>query len=598
MVRRWTNMRVLKSLTLTTSMVAFWILRWSGRHVWKSWRGFRFALWVLPARCHRWNASILEFLLDVERGESREGAAEGFGERVLAWRTEQLRGGIQCREVSEEVRVIWKLSCDGSDKCLSCRLSGQQSCLVDRQVSFRAPGLVWSGSLSRDHSKFLCPRTSQICFSSRCASTYICLWAFPSWRCFSLIVKHSFSELFLISIFALCFALLLVFPVNFSNWAMFVSIHSTSSLRKRGFDTRHFCIHLHSLFVSACDVAVRQLKCFSWACFSRDLFTSFCCSSQQLLYIVLCSWIQNSASHGSCRSWLSMLLLTSLRFVQNRFAQIGWYLERPLLMAFGSEDVFTDLLEFSFHFRDVFFRVPRLLLFVLFSFVVCKFFLSVSNFSCRLSFMLSFDDFLDLNLHLVFFVLLSSAICNCLLHLLLFLFHFPFNSAAFSFSTTICAWISIWCFLVFSAIFNFCSAAMRWWQSVSLFLVIGQISFFDTVFSSYVSACNWHCSFCSFDAPLLLGMLLYLLLGMFFCLLLAMFFCLLFALLFCLFFSWVRFSWVFCSSSSKFFASVLLFGNMTLLLSLIFFTIGSSGCGSVSVLCLLASLLSTLLCGS
>ena len=34
---------------------------------------------------------FLELPLDVERGESREGAAEGTEERVLALRTEQLR---------------------------------------------------------------------------------------------------------------------------------------------------------------------------------------------------------------------------------------------------------------------------------------------------------------------------------------------------------------------------------------------------------------------------------------------------------------------------------------------------------------------------
>ena len=39
----------------------------------------------------------------------RFGAAEGTEERILALRTEQLRREIQCREVSEEVRVIWKL---------------------------------------------------------------------------------------------------------------------------------------------------------------------------------------------------------------------------------------------------------------------------------------------------------------------------------------------------------------------------------------------------------------------------------------------------------------------------------------------------------
>ena len=65
--------------------------------------------------------------------------------RNVSWRyvlNEQLRWEIQCREVSEEVLVNWKLPSDDNDKCLKCRLSGQQSCLVDRQVSFRAPGLV------------------------------------------------------------------------------------------------------------------------------------------------------------------------------------------------------------------------------------------------------------------------------------------------------------------------------------------------------------------------------------------------------------------------------------------------------------------------
>ena len=38
-----------------------------------------------------------------------------------------------------------------------------------------------------------------------------------------------------------------------------------------------------------------------------------------------------------------------------------------------SEDAVTDLLEFSFHFRDVLFCVRRLQLFVLLSFVVCNF---------------------------------------------------------------------------------------------------------------------------------------------------------------------------------------------------------------------------------
>ena len=40
-----------------------------------------------------------------------------------------------------------------------------------------------------------------------------------------------------------------------------------------------------------------------------------------------------------------------------------------------------------------------------------------------------------------------------------------------------------------------------------MFLVVGPTSFFEKLFSSHVSACSWHCSFCSFDSFLLLGML-------------------------------------------------------------------------------------------
>ena len=52
-----------------------------------------------------------------------------------------------------------------------------------------------------------------------------------------------------------------------------------------------------------------------------------------------------------------------------------------------SEDVITDLLEFSFHFRDVFLRIRLLPIVVLLFFVVCNLFLSVSSLSCRLSFL-------------------------------------------------------------------------------------------------------------------------------------------------------------------------------------------------------------------
>ena len=102
--------------------------------------------------------------------------------------------------------------------------------------------------------------------------------------------------------------------------------------------------------------------------------------------------------------------------------------------------------------------------------------------------------------------LTASTIYNCLLHLLLFQCHIQIGIFLFL-NFKISSSISTWCSLAFSATFNSCSAAMRRRLSVSLFLVIGITSFFETLFSSYVSACSWHCSFCSFDSLLLLGML-------------------------------------------------------------------------------------------
>ena len=70
---------------------------------------------------------------------------------------------------------------------------------------------------------------------------------------------------------------------------------------------------------------------------------------------------------------------------------------------------------------------------------MCNLLLSVSNLSCRLSFLLSLDNLLDLNLHLFFrssesFPTIdpaSSAICNCLLLLLLLLCHTLFQLGIF-----------------------------------------------------------------------------------------------------------------------------------------------------------------------
>ena len=106
----------------------------------------------------------------------------------------------------------------------------------------------------------------EVSLSTQCTTLHFLMMSFnidlPSWRLVlelflredvSHAVKHYISESFLVSILALfvsfssrCFALLLVLqsisdrpPIN-----MFVSIHSTSpSLRERGSDTRHLCIH-------------------------------------------------------------------------------------------------------------------------------------------------------------------------------------------------------------------------------------------------------------------------------------------------------------------------------------------------------------------
>ena len=48
---------------------------------------------------------------------------------------------------------------------------------------------------------------------------------------------------------------------------------------------------------------------------------------------------------------------------------------------------------------------------------------------------------------------------------------------------------------------NSCTVVIRWWLSVSLFLVIDLTSFFESLFS-YDSVCSCYCSFCSFDSML------------------------------------------------------------------------------------------------
>ena len=117
----------------------------------------------------------------------------------------------------------------------------------------------------------------------------------------------------------------------------------------------------------------------------------------------------------------------------------------------------------------------------------------------------------------------ASAICNCLLHLPLFLCHILSKHR------------TLWCccssrnrffqlgsflFPNFNLLFNLHSVFSGFLSNfqlllgcnvlmtlIILVLVIGPASFFETLFSSCVSACSWHCSFGSFDSLLLLGTL-------------------------------------------------------------------------------------------
>ena len=168
-----------------------------------------------------------------------------------------------------------------------------------------------------------------------------------------LTVKHHFSETFLVSIFALfvsfstrCFTVLLVLR-SISDCApisMFVSIHSTSSsLRVRGFDTRHpsqFTSRHECSASTRCqlDAAVRHFKCILhrqnlvlYLCnlFLFDLNLHATSSKisvalpRQLHHVVLCVLGYTTASQDSCRPWLAMLPVASLRPVLNRLAQTG-----------------------------------------------------------------------------------------------------------------------------------------------------------------------------------------------------------------------------------------------------------------------------------
>ena len=147
-------------------------------------------------------------------------------------------------------------------------------------------------------------------------------------------------------------------------------------------------------------------------------------------------------------------------------------------------------------------------------FAVRTLFLSVSNLSCRLSFLLSFDTLLDLNLHLMFFDLRNPSLQStwllqrsvyCVLLLLLLLCHtlselgiFLFLNFSFLFNLD----LVFSCFLGNLQFLFCCHASMTF----SILVSRHRSNFFETLFSSCASACRSHCYFCYFDSILLLGM--------------------------------------------------------------------------------------------
>ena len=127
-----------------------------------------------------------------------------------------------------------------------------------------------------------------------------------------------------------------------------------------------------------------------------------------------------------------------------------------------SEDVITNLLEFSFHFRDVFLRVRRVLLVVLLS-SLC------ASWSSLLA--ISDADWASFSA-LTIFSIATSISC--------------FRSSA-SFAAID---------LASSAI---CICLLR---QPSILVLLPCVDDFQTLFSSYVSACSWHCSSVLFLHPI------------------------------------------------------------------------------------------------
>ena len=169
----------------------------------------------------------------------------------------------------------------------------------------------------------------------------------PSWRLVLALIlcedvsrckKHYFSEPFLVSIFALLVSLSSRWYAvswsfrsisNCAPFSMFVSIHSTSSLRQRGFEILVTSVVIETSSISAGCVlvaAAARTRTFG-VCSRRNLVLHLCNCSFRLetrfsLCLVLrgllhkfllfftastsrcavCSWMHHSASQNSCRS--------------------------------------------------------------------------------------------------------------------------------------------------------------------------------------------------------------------------------------------------------------------------------------------------------
>ena len=167
----------------------------------------------------------------------------------------------------------------------------------------------------------------------------------------------------------------------------------------------------------------------------------------QLLYVVLCilrytlcfaRFVSFLACDAACRFPATCSKSTCSNWMTS------WASFVDGLRSFReSEDVITDLLEFSFHFCDVLPRVRRVLL------LLCAIRSSLSATSAADRALPSLQSTWLLQRPVT---VCCPSCCFCVISLL--------NSAAFCFSPSISDSISTWCSLAFSAIFNSCSVAM------------------------------------------------------------------------------------------------------------------------------------------